>query len=46
MPKRKSELPDVDPETLDAMIDDIAREMGCPHDVYPEHVDLDRRSRS
>ncbi len=41
MPKRKSELPDVDPETLNAMIGDIACELGCPHDVYPEHVDLD-----
>ena len=41
MPKRKGELPDVDPETLNAMIADIAGELGCPDDVDPDFVDLD-----
>jgi hypothetical protein len=41
MPKTKRELPDVDPETLNAMIRDLARDMGCPHWAYsPDLVEL------
>jgi hypothetical protein len=37
MPKTTNELPDVDVETLNAMIADLGREMGCPPagTVYP-----------
>jgi hypothetical protein len=42
MPKTtEGELPDVDPETLNAMIRDIARQMGCPYWASPDLVELD-----
>lgn len=41
MPKTRGELPDVAPETLNAMIRDIAREMGCPYWASPDLVALD-----
>jgi hypothetical protein len=37
----KNELPaDLDPEELNKMIAALARELGCPHGVHPDLVEL------
>jgi hypothetical protein len=40
MPKTDGTLPDVDAETLNAMISDIARELGCPWWASPDLVEF------
>jgi hypothetical protein len=36
----QNELPDIDVDTLNAMIADLGRELGCPYGVNPDLVEL------